>query len=90
MSAGWAKVRSGVKNAPMDLSGRRRAPGECASCHTVALDGICDHIVPRAEGGGEQPANLQWLCRACSDRKTLEESKRGNRRAAERRKGPVV
>ncbi len=40
-------------------------------------DGICDHIVPTAEGGSDDDSNLQWLCKQCSDTKTQEESKRG-------------
>lgn len=38
---------------------------------------IRDHIVPLAEGGTEDPSNIQALCLDCSDLKTAAESKRG-------------
>jgi hypothetical protein len=37
--------------------------------------------VPLAEGGTDRPDNIQGLCQACSDRKTHDESRRGQRRA---------
>lgn len=42
-----------------------------------ALAGICDHILPLAEGGTDRPSNLQTLCKKCSDEKTQLESLRG-------------
>lgn len=42
-----------------------------------SLAGICDHIIPLAEGGTDARRNLQTLCRACSDVKTAAESVRG-------------
>lgn len=48
---------------------------------------IVDHIRPRSEGGADlDPANLQSLCRKHHQAKTQAESKRGNKRAAERRR----
>jgi len=38
--------------------------------------GVCDHVVPLAEGGTDDDDNLQTLCRECSDAKTLAESQR--------------
>ena len=38
--------------------------------------GICDHIVPIAEGGTEEDSNLQTLCKACDKLKTQKESKK--------------
>jgi 5-methylcytosine-specific restriction protein A len=29
-----------------------------------------DHIVPRAQGGNDDPSNLQWLGRSCHSKKT--------------------
>ena len=46
---------------------------------TVAT--IRDHVVPLAEGGEDDEENVQPLCQDCSDAKTREESKRGQRRA---------
>jgi len=41
---------------------------------------IRDHIVPLAEGGTDEPSNVQPLCAACSDDKTRAEAKRGRQR----------
>lgn len=55
---------------------------QCVKCGRVvtlhgALAGICDHRVPKAEGGTDDDSNLQTLCCFCSDAKTREESLRG-------------
>lgn len=54
----------------------------CRSCgRTVtlhgALAGVCDHIIPKAEGGTDEPSNRQTLCKICSDEKTQAEAARG-------------
>ncbi len=41
------------------------------------LAGICDHIVPLAEGGTDHESNLQTICKACDKVKTQAESLRG-------------
>jgi 5-methylcytosine-specific restriction enzyme A len=40
---------------------------------------ICDHRIPKFEGGTDDSANLQTLCRTCSDRKTADEARRARR-----------
>lgn len=35
-----------------------------------------DHIVPKAEGGNDDPENLQAICKRCHKLKTEMESKR--------------
>ena len=42
---------------------------------------IRDHIIPLAEGGGDDGTNVQPLCQACSDAKTSREARRGRQRA---------
>ncbi len=39
--------------------------------------GVCDHVIPEAEGGKTREDNLQALCKACDKEKTQHESKRG-------------
>lgn len=39
--------------------------------------GICDHIIPKAEGGTDDEENLQTLCKPCDREKTSEEASRG-------------
>jgi 5-methylcytosine-specific restriction protein A len=48
----------------------------CRACH-VRLATIRDHVVPLAEGGTDDPSNIQPLCPSCSDEKTQRESRRG-------------
>ena len=37
----------------------------CGSGHELTVD----HIVPRYRGGGDEPENLQPLCRSCNSQK---------------------
>jgi len=37
--------------------------------------GVCDHIVPIAEGGGNNHDNLQTICQCCDKEKTAKESR---------------
>lgn len=47
---------------------------------------IDDHVIPVAEGGGEEMGNHQGLCQACSDVKSSAEAVRGRLRALSRSK----
>lgn len=50
---------------------RRRAGERCEHCGSVhALE--VDHILPKARGGKDEPANLRLLCRACNQRAAIE------------------
>jgi 5-methylcytosine-specific restriction protein A len=50
---------------------------ECTKHGRVTSARIADHVIPLAEGGSRTRANLQPLCRACSDAKTKAEAQRG-------------
>jgi 5-methylcytosine-specific restriction enzyme A len=39
--------------------------------------GVCDHIVPMSQGGGDDDTNLQTICQACDAAKTQRESRGG-------------
>jgi len=39
--------------------------------------GVCDHIMPKAEGGTDDDHNLQTICQACDREKSYAESQRG-------------
>ena len=50
----------------------------CRMCQ-VRLGTIRDHIRPLAEGGSDEPSNIQPLCADCSATKTQAEAQRGRR-----------
>lgn len=61
-----------------------RAKGFCQNqkpgfekCGKIGVE--VDHIIPRAEGGSDNLANLQLLCVDCHKEKTLEDQKRALR-----------
>ena len=52
----------------------------CRVCGQPATE--VDHIIPRAEGGTEDRANLQALCHEHHHMKTMAEAARGAKRAS--------
>lgn len=55
----------------------------CAPCLALgryAPAVAVDHVVPVAEGGTNDPNNLQGICSACHKTKTTEEQQRGRER----------
>jgi 5-methylcytosine-specific restriction endonuclease McrA len=54
MPPGWAKLRAACL---------ARDGGMCVLCGAPATD--ADHIVPRAQGGSDDLANLRSLCHRC-------------------------
>ncbi|WP_080416904.1 HNH endonuclease [Burkholderia ubonensis] len=72
----------------------RRDKGLCQSClraGRVVLAKSVDHIVNRAEGGGDDHSNLEALCDKCHKAKTAKEAARARaRRRRAGRKAPAV
>lgn len=76
-----------------DARRKRALARDCGLCQQCLREGRvtavgdrpysawCDHIVPKAEGGTDDEANLQTLCRSCHQAKTDAEKARGVRRA---------
>ncbi|MEM8619842.1 MAG: HNH endonuclease signature motif containing protein [Actinomycetota bacterium] len=60
----------------------------CAACHQRPST-IADHIVPVAEGGGDDESNGQGLCDPCHDVKTRSEIDRGRARRQARGQLPA-
>lgn len=48
----------------------------CTKAGRVAETTIADHVVPKAEGGGDERENYQGLCTPCHKAKTAEEAAR--------------
>lgn len=58
---GWSKARHRqLRDVPW-----------CEGCGDPAVE--VDHVVPRSRGGGNDPENLQSLCRRCHNAKSLRE-----------------
>lgn len=52
----------------------------CQCCGRVTEDGEVDHRIPLSQGGTEDDANLQWLCRTpCHEDKSRREKAGGIR-----------
>jgi len=54
----------------------------CIAAGRYAATEIADHIIPKAEGGGDERENYQGLCKPCDVVKTARESKRARARKA--------
>lgn len=55
----------------------QRDKGLCQEClrHGVYVPGTdVDHIIPKSQGGTDDPSNLQLLCPACHKQKTKREA----------------
>ncbi|UIJ43713.1 HNH endonuclease [Sphingomonas cannabina] len=52
----------------------------CLEAGRISPTTIADHIIPKAEGGGDERSNYQGLCRPCHVAKTARESARARRR----------
>lgn len=77
-TAPYKRIRGrALQKARADLFRAEPLCRECSRSGRVELAVIRDHIKPLAEGGTDDPSNIQPLCGECSDRKTAAESARG-------------
>ena len=51
----------------------------CATLGFVSRVYAVDHIIPKAQGGTDDPHNLQSICKACHKEKTQQESLAGRK-----------
>jgi 5-methylcytosine-specific restriction protein A len=66
----WEKARKRVMRRDAGLCQPCIAQGATTPAHAV------DHVVPKFEGGTDDDANLQAICRDCHAVKTADEAKR--------------
>lgn len=52
----------------------------CQVCGVIAEE--VDHIVPRSQGGSDDPSNLRAICVPCHEKKSREEANLGSRGGA--------
>lgn len=57
----------------------------CQRAGRITLADEVDHIIPQAEGGTDDPSNLQAICEGCHVEKTKAEAARGANRSHPRR-----
>jgi 5-methylcytosine-specific restriction endonuclease McrA len=68
--AAWDKLRLLILKRDRYLCRTCLRQGRVAAAHTV------DHVVPKAEGGNDDPANLESICVPCHRIKTQAEANR--------------
>lgn len=64
----WDKLRAQIKARDLGLC------QECLRNGRTTVGTDCDHIVPKSQGGSDDPSNLEMKCRACHDAKSRRES----------------
>lgn len=70
------RLRGNTRAAVVRRLSRER-PRMCAECYRggkVRLGEELDHVVPLWQGGSNDLANLQWLCKPCHADKTAGEA----------------
>lgn len=73
----WDKRRERILRRDCGLCQECLRNGVVTSVGDKPYSAFCDHIVPKAEGGTDDDANLQTLCRSCHTAKTDREKLRG-------------
>ena len=71
--ARWDKLRLTILRRDMHLCQPCDRAGRVTPGHTI------DHIKPKAEGGTDEPGNLEVICTPCHAEKTAEEAARAQR-----------
>ena len=61
----WDKLRLTILERDKHLCQMCKAKGR------VTAGNQCDHKIPKAKGGTDDPSNLWILCSSCHDRKTI-------------------
>jgi len=73
----WVKLRLRILKRDMYLCQACKRGGRVTPLAVVPYDHAVDHRTPKAQGGTDDPDNLQSLCTPCHDAKSAEEAKQG-------------
>lgn len=73
----WDRLRIRILERDNYLCQQCLRDGRVTPLKVAPYDHAVDHIVNKAEGGTDEPANLESLCKAHHDEKSAEEAKRG-------------
>jgi len=89
---GWEKTKTSAHQRGYGYAWQKlrvvvlqRDSGLCQPCLAkgqLTTGNIVDHIIPKAEGGGDDLKNLQTICKPCHTMKTFMESARGGDKVA--------
>ena len=75
--AKWDKLRLQILKRDSYLCQECLRNGRLSPLAVKPSDHAVDHIKPKAQGGTDNPDNLESLCTACHDAKTALEAKQG-------------
>lgn len=75
----WDKKRKRIFERDHYLCQEHKRNGILKLVGDKPFSAWCDHIVPKSEGGSDDDANLQTLCRSCHQDKTDAEKNRKGR-----------
>ena len=74
----WTKLRLRILKRDMYLCQQCQRDGRVTPLAVVPYDHAVDHIVPKAQGGTDDPSNLESLCQEpCHREKSEREAKQG-------------
>lgn len=73
----WDKIRKRIIERDHGLCQECLRNGRVTLVGSVPFSAHVDHIVSKVDGGGDEDANLQTLCRQCHQAKTNAEKNRG-------------
>jgi 5-methylcytosine-specific restriction protein A len=70
--AAWQKLRADILRRDENMC------QVCADSGRVSVATEVDHIIPKVEGGTDDPSNLQAICHTCHEGKTMMERRGGS------------
>jgi 5-methylcytosine-specific restriction protein A len=67
----WQRLRLQI----LRRDGFRCVCNDCKAASRLLPAHVVDHIIPKSEGGGDDPLNLQSMNKLCHDKKTAREKR---------------